>query len=84
MFELSQLRAAKRGRQFVTSLTMGAGQFCTSLGLLLAIDSPALDQFIASAKSALQESTAQTMLSPGSIMLMNTALRVLHAVKMWM
>lgn len=53
------------GRQFVASLTLGAGQFCTNPGLLLAIDSPALDQFIHSAKMALQESAAQTMLSPG-------------------
>lgn len=53
------------GRQFVASLTMGAGQFCTNPGLLLALDSPALDGFIAAASAALQESAAQTMLSPG-------------------
>ncbi|WP_049631182.1 aldehyde dehydrogenase (NADP(+)) [Cellvibrio sp. pealriver] len=58
-------KAVELGRQFVASLTMGAGQFCTNPGLLLAIDSPALDQFIQSAKIALQESAAQTMLSPG-------------------
>ena len=58
-------KAAELGRQFVGSLTMGAGQFCTNPGLLLAIDSPSLDLFIASAKNALQESAAQTMLSPG-------------------
>lgn len=53
------------GRQFVASLTMGAGQFCTNPGLLLALDSPALDSFIAAASAALQDSVAQTMLSPG-------------------
>ncbi|HTF96844.1 MAG TPA: aldehyde dehydrogenase (NADP(+)) [Cellvibrio sp.] len=58
-------KATELGRQFVASLTLGAGQFCTNPGVLLAIDSPALDQFIASVKSALQESAAQTMLSPG-------------------
>ncbi len=58
-------KGAELGRQFVASLTMGAGQFCTNPGLLLALDTPALDAFIASAKSALQESAAQTMLSPG-------------------
>ncbi len=58
-------KGAELGRQFVASLTMGAGQFCTNPGLILAIDSPALDQFISAAKSALQESAAQTMLSPG-------------------
>lgn len=56
--------AADLGRQFVASLTMGAGQFCTNPGLLLAIDSPALTQFSDAAKIALQDSNAQTMLSP--------------------
>ncbi|WP_323816411.1 aldehyde dehydrogenase (NADP(+)) [Cellvibrio sp. NN19] len=58
-------KGAELGRQFVASLTMGAGQFCTNPGLLLALDSPALGAFIDAAKSALQESAAQTMLSPG-------------------
>ncbi|MEN0039490.1 MAG: aldehyde dehydrogenase (NADP(+)) [Cellvibrio sp.] len=58
-------KAAELGRQFVGSLTMGAGQFCTNPGLLVAIDSPSLDLFVASAKNALQESAAQTMLTPG-------------------
>lgn len=58
-------KGAELGRQFVGSLTMGAGQFCTNPGLLIALDSPELDEFITSAKAALQESAAQTMLSPG-------------------
>lgn len=58
-------KGADLGRQFVASLTMGAGQFCTNPGLLLALDTPALDAFVAAAKIALQESAAQTMLSPG-------------------
>jgi 2,5-dioxopentanoate dehydrogenase len=58
-------KAADLGRQFVASLTMGAGQFCTNPGLLLAVDSPALQEFIRSATAAVQESAAQTMLSPG-------------------
>jgi alpha-ketoglutaric semialdehyde dehydrogenase len=58
-------KGAELGRQFVASLTMGAGQFCTNPGLLLAIDNPALDEFIVAASSALQASKAQTMLTPG-------------------
>lgn len=58
-------KADELGRQFVASLTMGAGQFCTNPGLLLALDSPALNGFIAAASAALQDSAAQTMLSPG-------------------
>lgn len=36
-------RGAALGQQYVASLTMGAGQFCTNPGLLLAIDGPELD-----------------------------------------
>ena len=60
---------AERGEQiaqgFVTSLLMGAGQFCTSPGLILAIESEALDSFIAGAGSALETSSGGTMLTPG-------------------
>lgn len=58
-------RAAELGRQFVTSLTMGSGQFCTNPGLLLAIDGPELDAFVASASEALAGNAAQTMLTEG-------------------
>jgi NADP-dependent aldehyde dehydrogenase len=58
-------KGAELGRQFVASLTMGAGQFCTNPGLLLAIENPALDEFINAAKSSVQTASAQTMLTPG-------------------
>ncbi|WP_239161192.1 aldehyde dehydrogenase (NADP(+)) [Chromobacterium violaceum] len=50
---------------FVGSLTLGAGQFCTNPGLLVALQGPALDGFIAAAASILRQSPAQTMLTPG-------------------
>jgi 2,5-dioxopentanoate dehydrogenase len=53
------------GKAFVASLVMGAGQFCTNPGLILAVDGPELDAFIASASAALKETAAQTMLTPG-------------------
>ena len=46
-------------------MMMGAGQFCTSPGLILATESAALDTFIQSASRILQEQAAQTMLTPG-------------------
>ena len=49
---------------FVGSLTMGAGQFCTNPGLVLALDSPDLDAFIAAAGRTLEGSTSSTMLTP--------------------
>ncbi|GGY00800.1 2,5-dioxovalerate dehydrogenase [Litchfieldella qijiaojingensis] len=50
---------------FVTSLTLGAGQFCTNPGLIIGIQSPELEAFIDTASMRVTESNAQTMLSPG-------------------
>lgn len=50
---------------FVGSLTMGAGQFCTNPGLILAVEGPDLDAFVAAAGKALAESQGLTMLTPG-------------------
>jgi NADP-dependent aldehyde dehydrogenase len=44
---------------------LGAGQFCTNPGLILAVDGPDLDKFIEAASAALKETAAQTMLTPG-------------------
>ena len=58
-------RGEALGREFVASLTMGAGQFCTNPGLVLAIDGPDLDAFIASAATAMTDAAPATMLTPG-------------------
>ena len=58
-------RGAVLGQQFVASLTLGAGQFCTNPGLLFALDSPGLDAFANAAVAALRNAEAQTMLTPG-------------------
>ncbi len=58
-------RADALGRAFVGSLTMGAGQFCTNPGILLGVDGPDLDRFVAAAADALGGSAAATMLTPG-------------------
>jgi len=50
---------------FVTSLMMGAGQFCTSPGLLLGIEGDGLDRFTQAAAEALKEAAPGTMLTPG-------------------
>lgn len=50
--------------QFVASLTLGAGQFCTNPGLVLAVDGPALRAFEAAAADAVRTAAAQTMLTP--------------------
>jgi 2,5-dioxopentanoate dehydrogenase len=58
-------RAAETGRQFVASLTMGAGQFCTNPGIVLALRGADTDAFIAAAKQALEAGAGTTMLTPG-------------------
>ncbi len=63
--EALKARGAALGTAFVGSLTMGAGQFCTNPGLVLAIDGEGLDAFVASAAAALAEAGAATMLTGG-------------------
>lgn len=58
-------RGEQIGKQFVASLTLGAGQFCTNPGLVLVQEGEGLDRFIAAASAALGGAPAATMLSPG-------------------
>ncbi|WP_428027266.1 aldehyde dehydrogenase (NADP(+)) [Altererythrobacter sp.] len=58
-------RGAGIGKDFIGSLTMGAGQFCTNPGLVVAIEGEGLDEFLAAASDAIAESAAQVMLTPG-------------------
>ena len=56
-------RGADLGKAFVGSLTMGAGQFCTNPGLLLAIEGEGLDVFVSASAAAVFGAAAQTMLT---------------------
>ncbi|WP_435536187.1 aldehyde dehydrogenase (NADP(+)) [Azospirillum sp. ST 5-10] len=58
-------RAADLGAAFVASLTLGAGQFCTNPGLVLAVDGPDLERFLEAAAAAVGGGVAATMLTPG-------------------
>ena len=58
-------RGAALGEAFVGSLTMGAGQFCTNPGLVLAIEGDGLDAFVAAAAAKLGEHAPQPMLTGG-------------------
>lgn len=60
-----EARGEEIGRQFVESLVMGVGQFCTNPGLVIAVQSPALERFRAAATEALTSKPACTMLTPG-------------------
>ncbi|AXK36667.1 aldehyde dehydrogenase (NADP(+)) [Streptomyces armeniacus] len=50
---------------FTGSLTLGAGQFCTNPGLLVAVGGPDLDAFLAAAAARLSATAGQTMLTRG-------------------
>ena len=58
-----------RGKQiaegFVGSLNMGAGQFCTNPGLVIAVKGAELDAFVEAAAEGVKGSAPQTMLTPG-------------------
>ncbi|HWA91447.1 MAG TPA: aldehyde dehydrogenase (NADP(+)) [Rhizomicrobium sp.] len=56
-------RAETIGSGFALSLTMGVGQFCTNPGLVLALDGPDLDRFVAAASEALAKIAPGRMLS---------------------
>ncbi|MBF9031085.1 aldehyde dehydrogenase family protein [Rhodobacterales bacterium HKCCE3408] len=58
-------RGADIGTAWATSLTMGAGQFCTNPGIVVLIDGNKADAFVAAAKDALSGTGAQTMLTEG-------------------
>jgi alpha-ketoglutaric semialdehyde dehydrogenase len=58
-------RGAEIGRAFASALTLGAGQFCTNPGVVLAVEGLGLDLFLDAAAGALSTSDAATMLTPG-------------------
>ncbi|MFB7918374.1 aldehyde dehydrogenase (NADP(+)) [Streptomyces sp. NPDC056061] len=58
-------RAEDLAEGFTASLTLGAGQFCTNPGLVIAVAGAELDRFVASATAAVGRGTAQTMLTTG-------------------
>jgi NADP-dependent aldehyde dehydrogenase len=58
-------KTAGLAKEFVGSLTLGTGQFCTNPGFLLALAGPELDQFIAAAADALKQVVPSVMLTAG-------------------
>jgi 2,5-dioxopentanoate dehydrogenase len=58
-------RAEALGAGFAGSLMLGAGQFCTNPGVVIAIGGPDLDRFVAAAASAMAAAEPPVMLTPG-------------------
>jgi 2,5-dioxopentanoate dehydrogenase len=68
VFMLPQALAGDNGalaQGFVDSLTLGAGQFCTNPGLVIAVAGSDADRFFSAASAALQAKAGATMLTPG-------------------
>jgi NADP-dependent aldehyde dehydrogenase len=63
--EALKARGGALGTGFAGSLTLGAGQFCTNPGLLLAIEGDGLDAFVEAATAGVAASPSQTMLTKG-------------------
>ncbi|WGW11585.1 aldehyde dehydrogenase (NADP(+)) [Saxibacter everestensis] len=57
--------AEKLGADFVGSLTMGSGQFCTNPGLVFVPNGADGDRFVSAAVSTVGVTAGQTMLTPG-------------------
>lgn len=58
-----QVRHATLAKDLAGSVTMGCGQFCTNPGLILAIDSPETELFIAELQTAMSAMPDQVMLN---------------------
>jgi NADP-dependent aldehyde dehydrogenase len=56
-------RAAAMAVEFIHSLTLGAGQFCTNPGLVFALEGEALERFLTAAATELQTREAAPMLT---------------------
>lgn len=63
--EALKARAGTLGMGWATSLTMGAGQFCTNPGIAVLVDGPDADRFVAATARALAEIGPQFMLTDG-------------------
>lgn len=58
-------RAEILAAEYVGSLTLGSGQFCTNPGVVLGIAGPDLERFTVAAATAIAGAQPQTMLTPG-------------------
>jgi len=63
--EILQHKAEALAQQVAASLTLGAGQFCTNPGLLIALRSEGLDRFIDALSESITQTPSATMLTPG-------------------
>jgi alpha-ketoglutaric semialdehyde dehydrogenase len=56
-------RSEELARGYVASVTLGSGQFCTNPGIVLAVDGPDLDRFLATVGEVMAQVPAAPMLT---------------------
>ncbi|HEY0699701.1 MAG TPA: aldehyde dehydrogenase family protein, partial [Micromonospora sp.] len=56
-------RGRRIGEEFVGSLTLGTGQLCTNPGLVFAVETPGLEEFLAAVRAGIGSVAATSMLS---------------------
>ncbi|SFG82693.1 aldehyde dehydrogenase (NADP(+)) [Pedobacter insulae] len=74
-------KAEELAHKYAASITLGAGQFCTNPGLLLAIESPELDKFKETLANAISAIPSATMLTSGIYQNYNTLSEEVSQVK---
>lgn len=62
---LIENKAEALAKEYVSSLTLGVGQFCTNPGVFIALKGASLDRFIAAVKNEIQEIAPANMLHKG-------------------
>lgn len=62
---LLETKAEALAKEYITSLTLGVGQFCTNPGVFIALKGNPLDRFINALKEEIQETTPAKMLHKG-------------------
>ncbi len=63
--EQLQNSAAETAQQYAASITMSVGQFCTNPGIIIGIESEALQLFTQTLSAAIQQVAPEDMLHPG-------------------
>jgi NADP-dependent aldehyde dehydrogenase len=63
--EALENRYQQIAEQYAASITLGAGQFCTNPGLLIAVKSAGLEKFKKALDEAIAKISSSTMLTPG-------------------
>ena len=58
-------KAETLAKEYVSSLTLGVGQFCTNPGIFIALKGASLDRFIAAIKNEIKETIPSNMLHKG-------------------